>query len=205
MSCFLQHPKIAGIVTALHPQDQRWSGLSISADKPVHTVTGGETRTQSVHNALHKLLEMAAKEDFVLVHDAARPCLRYADLDLLIQTFQRDEIGGILAAPVGDTIKQVSRVGKSIAIDKTIDRAHLWRALTPQMFRISVLQEALDYCLAHNVIVTDEASAVEAMGLGVKLVEGHSDNIKITRPEDINLAISIMQNLTDALTDRDDV
>jgi len=183
-------------VAALHPKDQRWPSLNISTDKPIHTVTGGKTRTQSVCNALYKLLEMAAKEDFVLAHDAARPCLRYADLDLLIQTFQWDEIGGILATPVGDTIKQASRIGKGIAIDKTIDRAHLWHALTPQMFRISVLQKALDYCLAHDVVVTDEASAVEAMGLSVKLVEGHSDNIKITRPEDINLAVSIMQNLT---------
>lgn len=198
MSCFLRHPQIVGVIVVLHADDRKWSGLNISADKSIHTVIGGETRAQSVHNALHKLIEISTAEDFALIHDAARPCLRYSDLDLLMQTFQQDEIGGILAAPVGDTIKQTSRIGTHIAISKTIDRAHLWNALTPQMFRVGILQKAFDYCFAHNVAITDEASAVEAIGLNVKLIEGHSDNVKITRPGDINVAAAIMQNLTQA-------
>ena len=104
-------------------------------------------------------------------------------------------MGGILALPVRDTIKQASRTDGKITIDKTIEREHLWNALTPQMFRIEVLQKAIDHCLAHDIVVTDEASAVEALGLQVKLIEGSGDNIKITCPEDLGIAASIMRNL----------
>ena len=195
LSCFLHHPNITGIVIALHSDDRRWPTLNVSTDKPVYTVVGGDTRTCSVHNALHKLIAISTPQDFVLVHDAARPCLRYTDLDRLIQTFQEDDVGGILALPVRDTIKQASRTDGKITIDKTIEREHLWNALTPQMFRIEVLQKAIDHCLAHDIVVTDEASAVEALGLQVKLIEGSGDNIKITCPEDLGIAASIMRNL----------
>ncbi len=197
LSCFLQHQKIAGVVVALHPKDQVWPKLNISTDKSIHTVVGGESRAQSVYFALNKVLEMSASNDFVLVHDAARPCLCYTDLDLLIQKLQLDDVGGILATPIIDTIKQANqrRTNSNIEVSKTIDRTHLWKALTPQMFRITVLKKALNYCFENNIEVTDEASAVEALGLNVKLIEGRSDNIKITRPEDINLAESIAKYL----------
>ena len=191
----MHHPQIAGIVVALHANDCRWASLNVAADKPVYTVVGGDTRAQSVHNALQKLIEISAPQDFVLVHDAARPCLRYTDLDRLIQSLQGDDVGGILALPVRDTIKRASRIDGKITVDETLDRVDLWSALTPQMFRIEVLQKALDHCLARALVVTDEASAVEALGLPVKLIEGSGDNIKITRPEDIELAAAIVRNV----------
>ncbi len=195
LSCFLHHPQIAGIVVALHANDCRWASLNVAAAKPIYTVVGGDTRAQSVRNALQKLNEISAPQDFVLVHDAARPCLRYTDLDRLIQTLQGDDVGGILALPVRDTIKRASRTDGKITVGETLDRVNLWSALTPQMFRVKVLKKALDHCLAHALVVTDEARAVEALGLPVKLVEGSGDNIKITRPEDIELATAIVRNL----------
>ena len=197
MSCFLRHPQISGVVVALHAQDRMWANLNISVDKTVHTVVGGKSRAQSVNSALNKVSKLSKPDDFVLVHDAARPCLSYTDLDLLIQKLQHDDVGGILATPISDSVKQANQNSgdKNLEIDKTVDRSDLWKALTPQMFRISVLQEALAYCFKNNIGVTDEASAVKAIGLSVKLIEGRSDNIKITRPEDINFAELIIQHL----------
>lgn len=199
MSCFLRHPQIIGVVVALHAEDTSWSNLNISTDKSIHSLVGGETRAQSVYFSLNRVIEMSESNDFVLVHDAARPCLSYPDLDLLIQKLQQDEVGGILATPIIDTIKQATRINANIQVSKTIDRTHLWQALTPQMFRIEVLHKALNYCFNNNIEVTDEASAVEAIGRSVKVIEGRSDNIKITRPEDIRLAESILQYQNESL------
>lgn len=193
MSCFLRHPQIMGLVVALHAEDSRWPNLKISTDKSIHSVVGGETRAESVFLALNKVIEMSESNDFVLVHDAARPCLSYSDLDLLIQKLQQDEVGGILATPISDTIKQATRINTILQVNKTIDRTSLWQALTPQMFRIEVLHKAFNFCFKNNIGVTDEASAVEAIRQSVKIIEGRSDNIKITRPEDIHLAESILQ------------
>ena len=198
----MHHPQIAGIVVALHANDCRWSNLNVTADKPVYTVVGGDTRAQSVRNALQKLIEISAPQDFALVHDAARPCLRYTDLDRLIQALQGDDVGGILALPVRDTIKRASRIDGNVTVDETLERVGLWNALTPQMFRVKVLQKALDHCLARALVVTDEASAVETLGLPVKLIEGSGDNIKITRPEDIELAAAIVRNLPTSYGER---
>ena len=193
LSCFFRHAQVAAAVVALHAEDHHWSQLNLPSNKKVYTVVGGRTRTISVSNALSKVVEMAVMDDFVLVHDAARPCLHHADLDLLIQKLRHDAVGGILATPVSDTIKQAKPQGEYITVDKTIDRAGVWVALTPQMFRIKVLQRALGYCFNNNIEITDEASAVETIGLDVKLIEGRGDNIKITRPADIPLAESILQ------------
>lgn len=193
LSGFLRHPQIAGVVVALQQEDQMWSDLNIATHKSIHTVVGGKTRALSVNSALNKVLEMSKSNDFVLVHDAARPCLSYSDLDLLIQQLQQDKVGGILATPISDTIKHAKEIDANIEVSKTIDRANLWKALTPQMFRVAVLQKALNHCFENNIDATDEASAVEAIGLKVKMIEGRSDNIKITRPEDIQLAESILK------------
>lgn len=198
LSCFLRHPQIAGVVVALHAEDHRWSDLNISSNKLIHTVVGGKTRALSVNSALNKVTEMSVSNNFVLVHDAARPCLSYSDLDMLIQQLQQDEVGGILATPISDTVKQARGADTNLEVSKTVDRVHLWKALTPQMFRVAVLQRALNFCFENNIEVTDEASAVEAIGLSVKLIEGRSDNIKITRPEDFDLAESIKRYLNES-------
>lgn len=173
-----------GIVLAMNPDDNHWAELAISPEKPLWIVNGGDERCHSVINALSFLLENADKDDWVLVHDAARPCLRNEDIDLLIEKLA-DEAGGILAVPVRDTMKRSDATNR---ISETVERNNLWHALTPQMFRLGQLHDALKDALEKNKLVTDEASAMELAGYQPVLVEGHSDNIKITRPEDLSLA-----------------
>ncbi len=197
MSCFLRHPKISAITIALHAEDQSWSSLDIPANKPIYTVIGGVTRAHSVQIALQRIKREAKDDDFVLVHDAARPCLQYSDLDSLLQKLVEDKVGGILAMPVSDTIKQANAKQKNsddVNIASTIDRTSLWKAYTPQMFRVATLDKALKYCFKNNIKITDEASAVEALGLNVKLILGREDNIKITRADDIALAEAIIKS-----------
>ena len=195
LSCFLHHPRVTAVVVALPACDERWSGLKVSSDRCIHVAEGGPSRAQSVLNALETVQGMAGADDYVLIHDAARPCLDYSDLDRLISEGIADETGAILATPVCDTIKRVRSTGDFREVVQTVDRSRLWKALTPQMFRIRVLDEALRSCLRGSLAVTDDASAVEAIGHRVKIVEGRSDNIKITRQEDIRLAESIMRHI----------
>ena len=182
---FISQPAIAGIVVALDRFDDFWVHLNIVCDKPLKTVIGGAERCHSVLNSLEYLHPTVDSVDWVLVHDAARPCLTLADMNKLIDTLSDDEVGGILGLPVRDTIK---RSGRDQRIERTVDRVALWHAMTPQMFRIGVLTEALRRSIKDNHMVTDEASAVEYIGLKPRLVEGRADNIKITRPEDLALA-----------------
>lgn len=197
LSCFIHNEKIAGIVVALHPEDNYWAKLSISTNKPIYTVIGGDTRAQSVRNALDKVITISDPNDFVLVHDAARPCLHLSDLDLLIQQLQQDEVGGILATPIIDTIKESIELEGNLNIKKTVSRSNLWKALTPQMIRVEILRKALNFCFENKIKITDEASALEEIGINVKLIQGRSDNIKITKPEDIKFAGSILLNMGD--------
>ncbi len=194
---FLNNPKISGVVVALHQDDKCWNELTITKDDRIHTVIGGKTRTESVFNAVSCLENTSAEDqDFVIVHDAARPCLRNTDLELLMQQLENDDVGGILAAPVSDTLKMADKLTESIStVVKTLDRASIWRALTPQMFRLGILNRALKYCMKLNIEVTDEASAVEQLGLQVKLIKGQSDNIKITHAEDLELAAGILKKI----------
>ncbi len=178
-------PRIAGIVVALGPDDADWKRLAMPAGVEVRTVTGGAERCHSVLNALELLAGHAAADDWVLVHDAARPCLRPADLSRLLDTLAGDPVGGLLALPVRDTMK---RVGTGDRVDATVDRSGLWHALTPQMFRLRALREALAGAIAADVLVTDEAAAMEWAGHRPRLVAGAGDNLKITRPEDLPLA-----------------
>ncbi len=182
---FIVHPRIAGVVVALDADDTYWASLDIATEIPLDTVTGGSERCHSVLNALIHLRDVIGEDAWVLVHDAARPCLTAPDLDNLFDALGNDPVGGLLATPVRDTIK---RADCELSVDATIDRSRLWHALTPQMFRFGLLTRALQQSLADEFLVTDEASAVEHLGLKPWLVEGRADNIKITRPEDLALA-----------------
>ena len=184
LSRFLDHPQISGVVVAVTDGDPYWQDLALSHPK-LFTASGGEERCHSVLDALQVLRQQADVNDWVLVHDAARPCLRREDLDHLIEVLSQHPVGGLLGLPVADTVK---RTGADDMVIETVPREHLWRALTPQMFRLGELHEALDGALKNNQLVTDDASAMELAGKTPKMVEGHGDNIKITRPQDLALA-----------------
>jgi 2-C-methyl-D-erythritol 4-phosphate cytidylyltransferase len=185
----LEH--LRGIVIALAADDPHWPQLASQPLRvPVWTVTGGTERAHSVHNALTLLTQHAATDDWVLVHDAARPCVRVSDMQRLIDTVQTDAVGGVLAMPVRDTMKRADAAQRVAA---TIERTALWHALTPQMFRLGMLSEALASAFKHGVQVTDEAMAIELTGQQPLLVEGSADNIKITRREDLELVKFYLQ------------
>ena len=188
---FLAHARVAGIVVALAEQDQRWPQMELATHAKIVTTTGGAERMDSVLAGLRILHVKAAPEDWVLVHDAARPCLSAADLEHLIEELRDDAVGGLLAAPVVDTLKRADDGGR---VAQTVAREQLWRALTPQMFRRDILQRALEGALSRGLSVTDEAQAVEALGLQPKLVAGDADNIKITLPEDLPRAERILKS-----------
>ena len=182
---FLDHPRIRGVVIALDTADERWEALPSAHHPAILRVAGGTERCHSVLNALKALGGRADADDWVLVHDAARPCLRREDLDRLISTLEDHPVGGLLGVPVRDTMKAANARGE---VQNTVPRAGLWHAYTPQMFRLGPLRQALSQAIAAGQLVTDDASALEIAGLQPLLVEGHADNIKITRPEDLALA-----------------
>ncbi len=182
---FCDHPDLAGVVVAIAGGDQRWATLAVSAHPKIRVVEGGEARGDSVRNALRALLAIADHQDWVLIHDAARPCVSRQDIDRLIAAFNQHEVGGLLGLPVRDTMK---RVGATSAVEETIDRRRLWRALTPQMFRLGMLLTALERAKANQIVVTDEAQAMELNGLHPMLIEGHESNIKVTHPDDLAVA-----------------
>jgi 2-C-methyl-D-erythritol 4-phosphate cytidylyltransferase len=185
LNALLQHPRLKGLVVVLNPQDTWWNETSITTDKVLLSVAGGQERCHSVLNGLKALQRHVQTDDWILVHDAARPCLRSSDLDALMDELQQDPVGGLLAIPVRDTIKRADSNGR---VAGTVDRSDLWHALTPQMFRFEVLFSALDQAINRHLAITDEASAIEATGLAPRLIEGRADNIKITYPEDLALA-----------------
>lgn len=173
----------SAVSVAISKEDPYWPTLEISRHPQVITAAGGKERADSVLSGLRAIREQAADSDWVLVHDAARPCLTVSDILHLIESLKQDEVGGILALSSHDTLKHVD----GNTIKKTIDRTHVWRALTPQMFRYGDLKRVLEQTEG-NPAITDEASAFELQGLQPKIVEGRPDNIKITRPEDLALA-----------------
>jgi 2-C-methyl-D-erythritol 4-phosphate cytidylyltransferase len=186
-------PPVESVFVVLAPGDrtfarQDWGAF---AGKLEPLYCGGETRRDSVYNGLVAAMAAVEADDWMLVHDAARPCLPRKDLDTLIRETQNDEVGGILALPAADTVK---RTGKDEAgvfrVTTTEDRSLLWLAQTPQMFRAGLLTQALRKAKGS---VTDEASAVEQMGLRPRLVAGSRENLKVTWPEDIAIAEGILQ------------
>jgi len=190
LAALLAEPGIASVVVVLASKDRHWPSIEESRDPRVRTCIGGANREESVARGLAALGRDAAATDWVLVHDAARPCLRPDDLTALFETLHDDLIGGLLATPVSDTLKRGDGEDRSSA---TVSRERLWRALTPQMFRFGVLTRALALCRDRGRTVTDEAAAIELLGLKPKLVRGHADNVKITHPEDAALAAAILR------------
>jgi 2-C-methyl-D-erythritol 4-phosphate cytidylyltransferase len=186
---FLTRPDCRGIVVVVAETDRHWSQLAISRDPRVSTAIGGAERADSVRAGLDALSSRLESSDWVLVHDAARPCLEARDVASLLSALADDEVGGLLATPVVDTLK---RADASTRVSATVDRTDLWRAMTPQMFRFEVLRRALERAQHSGIASTDEAQAVEALGLKPQLVAGSADNIKITMPEDIARAERIL-------------
>lgn len=176
------HPAVKQVIVALSPDDTQFASLPLARDPRVLSVTGGETRAESVLAGLRA----AQGASWVLVHDAARPCLHPDDLARLLQVRESSHIGAILAAPVRDTMKR-GEPGIA-AVAHTVEREDLWHALTPQFFPHSLLTACLTRALAEGATITDEASALEYCGYHPLLVSGRSDNIKVTRPEDLALA-----------------
>lgn len=191
LSRLLDNGSFKGCMVPLSAQDHWWPDSESVNDDRIQTCTGGKERAHSVLSALHALEEQADDSDWVLVHDAARPCLHPHDLSNLIDTLFEHPVGGLLAAPVADTLK---RAGESAPpeVEQTVDRSRLWRALTPQMFRFGALRGALAFCLEQGQAVTDESSAMEFSGNMPLLVEGRPDNLKITVPSDLALAEFIL-------------
>jgi len=184
------HPSISGIVVAISAEDDHYAYPGQLNGKPLMTVIGGSERCHSVLNALQHLRLAAAGSDWVLIHDAARPCVRHSDIDLLIDTLSKHPVGGLLGLPVSDTMKRSS---SDDTVIETVDREGLWRALTPQMFRLDAIIEALQAAEESGAVVTDDASAMERIGRMPQMVAGHGDNIKITHPHDLALAALYLQ------------
>ena len=175
---------IDGVVVVLQPGDEEFPRLALGRHWKVHTTLGGATRAESVLAGLRKVTEQAkAEAPYVLVHDAARPCLARADVERLRDEASTEQ-GGLLAVPLADTVKRAE--GSHAA--STVNRRELWRAQTPQLFRLDLLRQALEDCAARGVDVTDEAGAMEAAGYRPRLVQGREGNIKVTYPDDLALA-----------------
>ena len=180
---------ISRLVIALNPSDLWWpqtrSLLTDSELQRIATCEGGAERWQSVRSALELINKASQHNDWVLIHDAVRPCVRQQDLRALLDfcgAAPASVAGALLATPVSDTLK---RATDSFSVQSTVDRSTIWQAFTPQMFRLGELQRALADALLAGVAITDEASAMEWAGQSPRLIEGRSDNLKVTRPEDL--------------------
>jgi 2-C-methyl-D-erythritol 4-phosphate cytidylyltransferase len=183
---FLADPRCSGIVVALEPDDQQFGRLPPANEPGIRCVAGGAERCDSVRHALAAIA--GADEDWVLVHDAARPCLSKGDLDALIAAMMGDPVGGLLATPLTDTLKRAD----ALRVTDTPARASLWRALTPQMFRLGALRQAMEAAKGSGRSPTDESQAMEWQGHVPRLVAGRTDNLKITSPADLALAAAVL-------------
>lgn len=182
---------LTGYVLAIGIQDNIAKNITLSHKEKAHFCFGGQERVHSVLNSLNYLLEIASEDDWVFVHDAARPCVSEACLINLVDTAISQNTNAILAIPVRDTLK---RVVDGSGIEKTVSRNFLWQAQTPQIARLGTLKTAIEKALKDNIVVTDEASALEYLGQHVQVVQGRADNIKITYPDDLVLASLILQS-----------
>ena len=185
----------AQIVVAVSPEDTQWQQLSIFQNSRIDTTSGGDERADSVRLALEAISGKAIQgkaeqDDWVLVHDVARPCVRVQDIKNLITQLANHKVGGVLATPVSDTVKRVIRDSD---VHSTEDRTQLWAAQTPQMFRYGLLLESLQKAVQQQYQPTDESAAIEQLGYTPCVVEGSRDNIKITRQEDMAIAEAIMK------------
>lgn len=183
--------EIKGIMVAIAAGDDYWAATRLPRRVEIRTVTGGAMRHQSVLNALRALRGTVAPDAWVLVHDAARPCVRPADISALIAALRDHAVGGLLGVPVADTMKRVDGSG---AVTGSVERSGLWHALTPQMFPLEALAQAIEAAQAAGRAITDEASALEFAGCRPMVVEGRRDNIKVTTPGDIRLAEQFLRS-----------
>lgn len=175
-------------VVCLNPNDPYWPTIQRPQGVRLRQVKGGKERADSVLNGLKAIAAEARADDWVLVHDVARPCVRSEDIHQLFAELVDDAVGGILALPEADTMKRAGLGINHKSIEATVDRSGLWQALTPQMFRYQALTEALEQSLSAGANITDEASAIEWSGQQPRLVTGHRDNIKVTHPDDLAFA-----------------
>tara|TARA_B100000795_G_scaffold175509_1_gene132584 strand:+ start:701 stop:1366 length:666 start_codon:yes stop_codon:yes gene_type:complete len=181
---------ISGFVISLSEDDTLFkSSIYFNHSKMLANVEGGKERLHSVLNSLNSLNKVAKPNDWVLVHDSVRPCVKKADIEMLITEVSNHPTGGILATSVVDTIKQVTVDGEV----STIDRKKLFKAQTPQMFRFGILKSALDNAIKLENHITDESEAIENLGYPIKIVIGSSSNIKITQSDDLKLANYYLQ------------
>jgi 2-C-methyl-D-erythritol 4-phosphate cytidylyltransferase len=209
---FLADPRCAQLVVALAPEDHGWAevasrctatrgaGGEATPTQRVSVVTGGAQRSLSVRSALQALAGCAAEADWVLVHDAARPCLDSQDLERLLERAGTHALGGFLAVPAADTLKRAQDCGTAagmLEVAQTLDRTGLWRALTPQMFRYGRLCTALDVAHAAGRFPSDEAQALEWLGEHPLLIEGAASNLKVTTADDLWLAAAVLRSRHD--------
>ena len=185
LKSLLSIDQIKGCIIAIAKNDTHFKQSEFfNHSKLLATATGGKERFHSVISALNSLKTFAKDNDWVLVHDAARPCVKTTDVVNLINQLKDHPTGGLLATRVVDTIKKAN----NIQVKSTLDRSHLWQAQTPQMYRFGVLSKALDNIIKNGLNITDEASSIEALGLESILIEGSKSNLKITTAEDLDLA-----------------
>lgn len=189
----LDMDQLEGVVVAIGATDIHWQKTSLVNHPKVFICLGGRERSDSVLNALKFVADYATdvRDTWVMVHDAARPCVSVEKIETLMDLCLTENCGAILAAPVADTLKRVTHGNQVIA---TEDRSKLWQAHTPQMFRLDKLQAALEFCTERRLPVTDEASAVEQVGGRVLIASDRRDNIKVTMPEDLAWAEFILAN-----------
>jgi 2-C-methyl-D-erythritol 4-phosphate cytidylyltransferase len=187
IAALLADRRVEHVLVVVAAGDERYKQLACDA-RVEFVAAGGASRAESVRNGLARLAMSASAEDWVLVHDAARPCLAREELTALIDALIDDPVGGLLAVPIADTIKRAD----DGHVERTVERARLWRALTPQMFRLGLLDDAFER--VHDLAaITDESSAVERIGHAPRLVPGRASNIKVTRPDDLPLAEAILR------------
>lgn len=185
LNTILSNELISGFIVALDKKDSHFKSSDFAKDpKLISIATGGKERFNSVLNALNALDQTAKPNDWVLVHDAVRPCIRKEDINKLIEEVADDKVGGILANRIVDTVKQKNNGG----LVSTIDRQKLYIAQTPQMFRYAILKDSIEKAIESNMHITDESEALESLNYSIRIVEGSSSNIKITTQEDIHLA-----------------
>ncbi len=187
LEALMQFPMIQAVQLCIAHDDHYWADLNIQHDKLLPVVNGGATRAQSVLAGLNALAPIAEDDDWVMVHDAARPCITGGLLSRLVNQLKDHPVGGLLAVPVADTLK---RAGNNMEVVQTLERENVWMAQTPQMFRVGLLRDALKTALSQGQAITDESSAIELMGLKPKLVLGDRTNIKVTYPGDEQSVLS---------------
>jgi 2-C-methyl-D-erythritol 4-phosphate cytidylyltransferase len=198
LRALLQEPRIERVVVVVAAGDVRWPALAAAMDEKsaasgtaskLVSAVGGASRQESVLSGLRALRIEARPDDWMLVHDAARPCLGGADVRALIEALDGGAAGAVLAAPIVDTVKRES----GGLVSETVDRTGLWRALTPQVFALGELEHALADAARLGITVTDEAQAMERLGVRPQLVQGSPFNIKVTRVEDLASASQILR------------